>query len=144
MPTFPLMEFISSCHNADFLSFTLDLFVEATKYFLNEGDVKPVIDKIEIDRTLALMQAISRSFINMSLLQYLKVVSSNINKDTGKIKSDLNMTIIHTCSSHLINTWWYLLYSGENINFDEKDMENIRAWIFSTLLDPNCSLLHIY
>lgn len=103
LPAFPLMEFISSCHNADFLSFILELFVSATKYFLKEGDTKPVIDKVKVDWTLALMQATSRSFNNMSLLRYLKVVWQKLNKNTGKLETDLDLTVIHNCSSHLIN-----------------------------------------
>lgn len=103
LPAFPLLEFISTCHNVNFLLFCLNLFVDATKNFLEECDTKPVIDKIEVDWTLALMQSTSRAFNNMSLLQYLKFVWININKNTGKIELNLNITVIHICSSHLIN-----------------------------------------
>lgn len=79
-------------------------FVDATKHFLEEGDTKPVIDKIEIDWTLALMQSVSKAFNKMTLLHYLMFIWNNINKDNGKIESKPNITIIQVCSSHLINS----------------------------------------
>lgn len=39
----------------------------------------------------------------------------------------------NNCGGHVC-TWIYVLYSGENINFDESHMNEIRAWIMSTIL----------
>ena len=102
-PAFPLLEFITVCHTADFILFCLSLFVDATKHFITEGDTKPVFNKIQMDCSMALIQSTSRAFNQITILQYLKFVWSKINQDTGKIEVIMNITIIHICSSHLIS-----------------------------------------
>ena len=56
-----------------------------------------------MDCSMALIQASSKAFNNMTILQYLKFVWTKVNHDNGKIESILNISVIHICSSHLIN-----------------------------------------
>lgn len=43
--------------------------------------------------------------------------------------------ISNNCGGHM-SAWTYIIYSGENIPFDEADMPGIRPWIMQTLLNP--------
>ncbi|CAD6242915.1 GSCOCG00009592001-RA-CDS, partial [Cotesia congregata] len=92
---FPVAEFVSSRHNIPTITDFLNHFV----YDLQSLDPHriPLIDKIETDFSLALLQSCCKALNECNLTTYM-------NKAYKSIEKLSRMTVIHICSSHMLNT----------------------------------------
>ncbi|CAL1672559.1 unnamed protein product [Lasius platythorax] len=94
----PVAEFISSVHSVLHIAYFLSTFTTAIR---KRTSRELVVNKIEVDFSIALIQAVLKSFNNMNLSKYLE--------ETYKLRSESvssipNFTIVHVCSTHILRT----------------------------------------
>lgn len=85
-------EAILSVHDTDAVRFFLSQFRNKLKLITTK-----TVKKIETDFSLVLLHAACQTFNDMNLYQYINYLYSEENKENKK-----DLTILHSCSSHLI------------------------------------------
>ncbi|XP_036138813.1 uncharacterized protein LOC118644403 [Monomorium pharaonis] len=93
----PIAEFISSCHGVKDITIFLNLVCHYLKLMTT---IRPIVDKVETDFSLALLQSVSISFNGMKLSLYLQKMYDEV---VNKIQQE-PLTTLHICSSHFIKT----------------------------------------
>lgn len=106
-PTLPILEFISTIHNVPYLRFILADVAETLRQLNNTNS--PLLRHIEIDFSMAEIQATLEAFNEMTVITYMQFVL-NVLQDTdlSPLKS---ISIVHICFSHILATVKRHIYS---------------------------------
>lgn len=93
----PVAEFISSVHSVLHITYFLSTFTTA----IRKRTSREVVNKIEVDFSIALIQAVLKSFNDMNLSKYLEETYRLCSESVSSIP---NFTIVHVCSTHILRT----------------------------------------
>ncbi|KAH0546771.1 hypothetical protein KQX54_015059 [Cotesia glomerata] len=92
----PVAEFISTVHDAHYQTIFLSTVMDTLSRFTKK---KLIVDKVESDFCLTGIQAIIMGFNCFTLKKYLEITHDIAEKTT-----DIFFTVVHICSTHLLNT----------------------------------------
>ncbi|RLU17545.1 hypothetical protein DMN91_009781 [Ooceraea biroi] len=95
---FPVAELISSVHSTTYICHFFKLIAVSLKKLTTRT---PAIEKIETDFSLALIQGAIEGLNGITLLDYLHRSYNDLVNKTDMVSS---MTVLHICSTHMINT----------------------------------------
>lgn len=121
---FPLLEMISSAHDAFTICKWLEEFIRA---FEKKYKKPPRISKVVTDFSFAILNAISKAFNKQSLIEYINSTYS----DNGEvIKKGCKCTTIHICCNHFMKT----TTQDINLKFPKNSSSNVvRVFIKETM-----------
>lgn len=98
----PVAEYLTNTHNIPSITHFLEQFVYALKEYTS---CKPIFRVFETDFSIVLQTAVIKAFNSMEILRYLRITYQHSTEPFPELEKRIaQMTLTHTCSSHVIKT----------------------------------------